>query len=248
MPGIKPTALASIEVAILAGGLGTRLRGVLDDRPKILAPVSGRTFLDHLLAALAVAGVQRVVLCLGYMADKVIAHLQAEPPPLTVDWVVESQPLGTAGALRFARPHLHGDRVLVINGDTWLGFDLPGLLARFDAGAAMGALVFAEVPDVARYGRLDVDVAGYVTAFQEKDMASHGPGIVNGGVYLLSSTLLDQLAAGEAISLEHDFLEKLPPGTLLAYRAAGPFVDIGTPESLAGAAAVIGRAVFGRMQ
>lgn len=246
MSGSKPSALAGLDVAVLAGGLGTRLRTVLDDRPKILAPVSGRPFLDHLLEALAAVGATRVVFCLGHMADQVIAHLQGGALPLAVDWVVEPAPLGTAGALRFVRPKLRGSRVLVINGDTWLGFDLTELVARFDAGSAAGALVYTEVPDVSRYGRLELDADGYVAAFREKDPARGGPGIINGGVYLLSATLLDQLAAGGAASLEQDFLEKLPPGSLMAYRAGGPFIDIGTPESLAGAADVVERAVFGR--
>ncbi len=246
MPDAKPAVLAGLEVAVLAGGQGTRLRGVLHDRPKVLAPIAGRPFLDHLLAALALAGVERVVLCLGHLADKVIAHLQEQSLPLAVDWVVEPQPLGTAGALRFARPQLRGNRVLVINGDTWLGFDLPDLVAQFDGGPAQGALVYTEVPDIARYGGLDLDTGGHVAAFREKDPDRTGPGIINGGVYLLSAALLDRLAAGTATSLERDFLEKLPAGSLMAYRASGPFIDIGTPESLTGAADVIGRAVFGR--
>jgi len=236
----------SLEAAILAGGLGTRLRGVLDDRPKVLAPVGGRPFLDHLLEALAQAGIRRVVLCLGHMAEKVIAHVEAHPQPLAVKWVVEPRPLGTGGALRFARPALKG-MALVINGDTWLGFDLPGLLARFNASGARGALVYAEVPDCARFGRLEIDAQGFVAAFHEKDPAHAGPGPINSGVYLLGPALLDRLAAGDAVSLERDFLEKLSPGSLLAYPAAGPFIDIGTPESLAQAAAIIGRAAFGRV-
>jgi NDP-sugar pyrophosphorylase family protein len=235
-----------LEAAILAGGLGTRLRGVLDDRPKVLAPIAGRAFLDHLLEALASAGIARVVLCLGYMADKVIQHLQQNPPPLPVEWVEEPVPMGTGGALRFARDSLHAGTVLVINGDTWLGFDLQDFAAAFVASGAEGALVYAEVPDCGRYGRLELDSSGRIKAFHEKDAGFHGAGAINGGVYLLSAPLLDRLAAGDARSLERDFLEKLPSGNLLAYRAAGLFIDIGTPESLAQAATVVGKAAFGR--
>ena len=237
-----------LQVVILAGGLGTRLRGVLDDRPKILAPIGQQAFLDHLLTALAAAGVERVLLCLGYLAEKVEDHLKANPPPLPVDWVKEPKPLGTGGALRLARPRLlQGCPALVMNGDTWIRFDLAGLLRYRADMAALGALVYAQVPDVSRYGRLEMDASGYVTSFHEKDVAQFGPGNINGGVYLFSSDLLDLLAASDVVSLERDFLEKLPPRSLIGFRATGPFIDIGTPETLANAAAIVGGEAFGRL-
>ncbi|QDO96333.1 nucleotidyl transferase [Ferrovibrio terrae] len=246
MSAVKPAVLAGLNVAVLAGGLGTRLRGVLDDRPKILAPVAGRAFLDHLLDAFALAGVERVLLCLGHMADSVLSHLKVCKPALSVDCIVEPHPLGTGGALRYARSRLRGDRLLVVNGDTWLGFDLPRLAASFDPQVMAGTLVYVEVDDAGRYGRLDINHEERITAFLEKDATHHGGGMVNGGVYLLSDQLLDQLSAGTAISLERDFLEKLPPRTLHAFRASGPFIDIGTPESLAIAGSVVRQAMFGR--
>ncbi len=237
---------SGLEAVILAGGLGTRLRGVLDDRPKVLAPIGDKPFLDHLLRALALAGTERVLLCLGHLADKVVAHLAANPPPLPVDWIIEPKPLGTGGALRLARPRLGQRLALVMNGDTWIGFDLAGLRRRLAESAAPGALVYAQVPDVSRFGRLELDRDGYIAAFHEKDPTTTGAGIINGGVYLLSTALLDRLAASEAVSLERDFLEKLPPRSLAAFRADGAFIDIGTPESLAAAPAIIGGDAFGR--
>lgn len=180
MLAAKPATLAGLDVAVLAGGLGTRLRGVLDDRPKILAPVAGRAFLDHLLDAFALAGVERVLLCLGHMADSVLAHLNSGKPRLAVDCIVEPHPLGTGGALRYARPHMRGDRFLVVNGDTWLGFDLPQLVTSFDPRVMAGTLVYVEVDDASRYGRLDIDHEGRVLAFLEKDQSHRGGGAVNG--------------------------------------------------------------------
>jgi len=236
-----------LEAVILAGGLGTRLRGVLGDIPKVMAPVAGRPFLDWLLEALAAAGITRVLLCLGHLAHKVVAHLQDQPPPLAVSWVIEPSPLGTAGALRLARPQLTGRRVLVMNGDTWIGFDMPGFLAAFETAGTMGALVFAEVADAGRYGSLDIDADGRIRAFLEKDVERHGGGAINGGVYLFSAALLDRVAAADAVSLERDILQYLPPGSLLGFRASGDFIDIGTPESLAVAPSVMGAGAFGRV-
>lgn len=244
--GPRATGSMKLEAVILAGGLGTRLRGVLNDRPKVLAPIGGKPFLDHLLLALARAGTQRALLCLGYMAEKVVAHLTDNPPPLPVDWVIESSPLGTGGALRLARPKIGPHPALVMNGDTWIGFDLAGLNDQMKRSGAPGALVYTEVPDIGRFGRLELDADGFVAAFREKDPQKTGPGPINAGVYLFSPALLDTLANSTAMSLERDFLECLPPRSLTAFRAEGSFIDIGTPESLAAAPAIIGGNAFGR--
>lgn len=236
-----------LEAVILAGGLGTRLRGVLDDRPKVLAPIADKPFLDHLLLALANAGVRRALLCLGHLADMVVKHLQNNPPPLPVNWVVEPRPLGTGGALRLARPKIGNRHALVMNGDTWIGFDLTSLRQRLWEADSLGALVYAEVADISRYGRLELDADDYVAAFSEKDPSKTGPGIINGGVYLFTPALLDKLAESNAASLERDFLERLPPRSLAAFRARGSFIDIGTPQSLAAAPAIIGGNAFGRV-
>jgi NDP-sugar pyrophosphorylase family protein len=245
-PGPELQNNAKLEAVILAGGLGIRLRHVLSDRPKILAPIGNRPFLDHLLEALVTAGVTRVLLCLGHLADKVISHLCDTPPPLPVSWVIEKEPLGTGGALRLALPHIEAHQALVMNGDTWIGFDLPGLLRTMVHNPALGAVVYAEVNDVTRYGRLEIDADGFVQAFLEKDTNYHGGGAINGGIYLLTKKLLEHLGENNAVSLERDFLERLPPRSLLAYKAHGSFIDIGTPEDLVRAPTVVGGAAFGR--
>ncbi|TAN64720.1 MAG: hypothetical protein EPN20_08070, partial [Magnetospirillum sp.] len=122
--------LFGIDVVVLAGGLGTRIRGVLGDTPKVLAPINGRPFLDHLLDHLARLGAGRAVLSLGVGADRVSDHLAHRPPPLPVIQVIEPAPLGTAGALRHALPCLSGDPVMVMNGDTWLETDFAAFLAE----------------------------------------------------------------------------------------------------------------------
>lgn len=233
-------SLSGVDVAVLAGGLGTRIRAVLGDVPKVLAPVGGRPFLDHLLDWLRGQGVRRVVLCLGHLAGRVEAHLAANPPDgIEVATVVEPEPLGTAGALRFARPHLRSDPVLAMNGDTFLEADLPAFLAGHLAERAEVSLLCVEVPSVARYGSVELDGRGRVARFVEKDPAAERPGLVSGGVYLLSAAALDRLAAGTGPSLERDFLEAQAPGTIRAQAVRGRFVDIGTPPSLRAAEHIV---------
>ena len=228
------------DVAVLAGGLGTRLRGSIGALPKVLAPVAGRPFLDILLDQIARQGFRRVVLLLGYRADAVEAHLaQAPRADLVIETVIEAAPLGTAGAVRQALPRLTSDPVVVMNGDTFVEFDAGALLSALRGSDAAAALVAVRVADAGRYGGLDVDHAGRVTRFLEK-RPDAGPGLINGGVYAFGRRFLDALMAGDGSSLERDVLERQPAGTLLAVETGGRFIDIGTPESLAQAPSVVG--------
>lgn len=232
--------LAGIDVVVLAGGLGTRIRGVLGDTPKVLAPINGRAFLDHLLDHLAALGAGRAVLLLGVGAEQVAAHLDRHPPPLPVVQVVEPAPLGTAGAIRHALGQMQGDPVMILNGDTWLEADFAAFLAAHGRSGRAVSLLCVEVDDVSRYGRIERDAEGALTRFVEKDPQVTGPGLINGGACLLSGPALQRLAASEGPSLERDVLEKLPAGWVLAWHAEGAaFIDIGTPDSLAQAGMIL---------
>lgn len=221
-----------IDAVVLAGGLGTRLKSVLPDRPKVLAPVGGRPFIDRLLEQLAALGCGRAVLALGHLAEQVEAHLAANPPPLPVVCSVEPEPLGTLGAVALARPHLTTDPVLVMNGDTIVDVDADAFLAAHRAGGAPATIAAVQVPDSGRFGGLALSDDDAITAFKEKS-ADAGPGWISAGVYLLTSPLLDRVAALGRGSLEVDLFQALPPGSLRAWRASGRFIDYGTPQSFA---------------
>lgn len=237
-----PVGPEGCDVAVLAGGLGTRLRGSIGALPKVLAPVAGRPFLDILLDQIARQGFRRVVLLLGYRADAVEAHLAAAPRrDLAVECVIETAPLGTAGALRGALPRLTSDPVVVMNGDTFVEFDAAALVAALQASDAQAALVAVAVPDAGRYGALALDDTDRITRFLEKRLDA-GPGVINGGVYAFGRRFLEALRDSDGPSLERDLLERQPAGALLAVRTAGRFIDIGTPESLAEAPSIVGRA------
>ncbi len=233
-------ALRSIDVAILAGGLGTRLAGAVPDLPKALAPVGGRPFLEHLLDWLEGHGARRIVLLLGHRADQIEAHLAAHPRPhLEFAFSVEPAPLGTGGALGFARATFASDPVLVVNGDTFVDGDLEALARAHRASAAPATMLCVEVPDAGRYGRVELQ-GGRVVAFREKDPSFRGAAEINAGIYLVSKALLGTIAGDRPVSLERDVFEKLAPGTLAAFvDRRARFVDIGTPESWSGAARIV---------
>ena len=226
--------LARLDVLLLAGGLGTRMRETLGGAPKLLAPVAGRPFLAYLLDWLERFGARRVVLSLGHGAEAIKAELARMPRrALALESTVEQQPLGTAGAIRFARGLLRSDPVLVLNGDSLVDADLAALLARHEAAGALATLLCAEVADARRFGRVVIDADGRIERFIEKDAQYRGGGTVSAGVYLISGRLLDEIAQGTAASLERDVFERLPRGSLAALAGRYRFVDIGTPGSFA---------------
>lgn len=233
--------LEALDTFVLAGGLGTRIRPLLGELPKLLAPVSGRPYLAHLLDWLRRFGARRVVLGLGYRAQAVIDYLQAEPAEgLELATIVEPQPLGTAGAVRFARGELRSDPVLIMNGDSFTDADLCEFVERHRASGVAGSILCAEVDDAGRYGRVEISAGGRIMSFAEKDPAFCGSALVNAGIYLLSAALLDEIAAGKATSLERDVFERMPVGSLAAFAGRFRFIDIGTPESLAFADGMFG--------
>jgi len=215
---------------ILAGGLGTRLRPQFGDLPKVLAPLGGRPFLVRQLEWLSAHGVRRVVLCVGHGADQVRSTIgDGRAFGVELVWSEEPEPLGTAGALALARPHVRGS-ALVLNGDT-LPEVHPWALerARWERGR-LGAIALFEVEDARARGRVECDDDGRVQRFVEKDPDHRGPAWVNGGLYAFDAALWHELPDGRG-SFERDVLPALASaGRLQGYHASGTFYDIGTPE------------------
>jgi mannose-1-phosphate guanylyltransferase len=229
-----PNCLASVDVLVLAGGYGTRLRNSIGETPKVLAPVAGQPFLAHLLAWLKRFGPSRIVMSLGYEADAVQQFLASHPVPgIEIESCVEPEALGTAGAIRFARPLLRSDPVLILNGDSFVDTDLCALVDSQRTSQALATVLCVAHENGDRYGRVTVDSQARIEGFVEKGAGGARPGIINAGVYAVSARLLDQVAAGAARSWEHDVLEAAPAGALAAVVGRFTFIDIGTPESLA---------------
>ncbi len=235
-PGARSTPASdpAIDAVVFAGGLGTRLRAAVADRPKVLADVRGRPFLSYLLDQLAAAGIERAILCTGYMAEQVEAAFGAAHGALRLVYSREATPMGTGGALRLALDRVRTDPVLVLNGDSYCGVDLRALLAAHRASRARATMLLTEVEDVARYGVVRTTADGRVESFVEKGGA-RGPGWINAGVYVLPRAEIAALPADRPVSLERELLPRLVDAGLAGHRAPGPFLDIGTPESYAAA-------------
>lgn len=216
-----------MEAIVLAGGLGTRLRKVVPNWPKPMAPVAGRPFLEILLRTLASKGFTRVVMSLGFMAEKISNHFGNRFAGMELDYVVEDRPLGTGGAVRLAMSHCKRDHVFVLNGDTFLDLEADSIESNWSI-RRNPIIVAREVPDTSRYGRLLVQ-DGLVKGFAEKGVA--GPGLINAGCYLLDRTQLDSFVPNKSFSIENDFLahavEMMP---IEVFITKGHFIDIGVPD------------------
>lgn len=214
---------------VLCGGFGTRLRGVIQDSQKALVNVHGQPFLRRVLQQLQLAGITEVVLCAHYRADQLAEQLVTltRDASLTLDMVVEAQPMGTGGALLHAlqaRPA--AGRYLVLNADTYLEPEAYRLALQSDRNV----LVAVRVEDRSRYGSLSVDDCGRLLSLQEKGLA--GAGLINAGVYGFTIGALDGCMP-RPCSMESDLLPYLlQHGGVHAREYAGPFIDIGTPDSL----------------
>ena len=232
--------LNEIDVVVLAGGLGTRIKDTLGDTPKLLAPIGGNAFLDIMIARLRHFGARRLILGLGHLAGQVTAYLEKNPPAdIDIVTAVEPEPLGTAGALRFVIPEINTDPVLVMNGDSFTGADLCDFADAHRQSGAELSILCTEVPDTAAFGRLDISPEGRVLAFAEKSPDPSGPGVINAGVYLFNRTMLERIKDMQGPSLERDVFQALAPGTLHGVTSGAPFIDIGTPEDLARAEDVL---------
>jgi NDP-sugar pyrophosphorylase family protein len=228
---------------ILAGGQGVRLRSVVSDRPKVLAPVAGQPFVAHLLNRLSAQGCRRAVLCTGYLGDQVESAFGTQYRNLSLSYSREPMPLGTGGALHHARPLLDTDPVLVLNGDSFCGFELFPFLARHRQRQSAASLWLTYVPDAGRYGLVQLADNGAVLRFSEKQASRHA-GWINAGVYLLSRQVVESISPGRAVSLERECFPSWIGRGLHGFAAAAPFLDIGTPESYADAADFLARSAM----
>lgn len=227
-----------LPVIVLCGGLGTRLRAAVGDRPKALAPVGGgQPFLEVQLELLRARGARHFVLCVGHMADQIEAAFgDGSSMGVRIDYVRDGEKLlGTAGALKRAE-RFFAPAALVVNGDTYIDVNLQRLASEHVSARERGAvatLTLARVPDAGRFGT--VAFAGArVTHFCEKEAGAARDGWVNAGVYVIERELLERVPFGEVVSLERDvFPAALHDGLLLAaFPQDAGFHDIGTPDAL----------------
>lgn len=215
------------EAIILAGGKGTRLRSVVSDAPKPMAMIQDRPFLEILIENFYAQGITHFVISVGYMADIIVDHFKEKYPNLDVSFSMEDEPLGTGGAIRRAFEQVKGQFALVLNGDSLFDVQLEELepYSAVDLPIIFGR----HVDDVTRYGCF-LYKGNKIHHYLEKQ--GHGPGYINGGVYVLGKDALHSFPADQNFSIESDYFSKFSSGnTATIIFSDGYFIDIGLPES-----------------
>jgi NDP-sugar pyrophosphorylase family protein len=228
-------ALDNTAAVILAGGFGTRIRHLAPDVPKPMIATCGRPFVEWVVRYLQQHGIRDIVLSTGHLAEVIQRHFATQPVPgVRVQCVPETTPLGTAGGFLNAVEHsgLNPECWLVLNGDSLVFADLAAIAAPLATQQVDGVVAGLEVPDAARYGSLEFDISNRLQRFAEK---RPGAGVINAGVYLLRHELVKKFPSQRPLSFEQDvFPQLLSAGACLQVATTrAPFLDIGTPESLA---------------
>jgi D-glycero-D-manno-heptose 1,7-bisphosphate phosphatase len=225
------------QAVILVGGLGTRLGALTRSTPKPLLPVGDRPFLAHLVESLAAAGFAEVVLLAGYLGEQVSEWThQARLDGCRLRHIIEEQPAGTGGALWLARDRLQPDFAL-LNGDSWMDMDFADLRRRFRAAGSRLHVALRAVEDAGRYGVATLQ-GDRIASFAERP-AGAGGGLINSGVYWVDRSLV-ALCGPPPRSLERDVMPELcRRGEVSGHEVGGFFIDIGIPEDLARARALL---------
>lgn len=231
--------LSSIDVVILCGGLGTRLRRTIGATQKTMAHINGEPFLNVHLRYLAGQGFKRVVLCTGYRAAAVKKYYQGHDLGLDIAFSPELEPLGTGGALRQARRLIHSDPFVVLNGDSFCPVAFKRLFAFYRRQKSAVTVALARAGQARDYGTVAVDRRGHISAFREKGFA--GPTLVNAGVYCFSARAFKLMPRRKKFSLEKDFFPALPQSQISGFKTSRDFIDIGTPVRFKRAARVLAK-------
>lgn len=216
-----------MECIILCGGLGTRLKPAIYQLPKSLAPIKDKPFLFYLLKQMDFCS--KIVLALGHRSHQIVEACQGLK---NVEFSLETEPMDTGGALKLATQKIRGESFFAMNGDVFLDCNFDQMTTLHLSTKSKLTIAAAYVEDVHDYGQLTLE-GNSVTAFVEKGTKT-GSGWINGGIYLMHRSILDPYEG--KFSLERDVF---PRQNVLAYKAKGQFVDIGTPEKYSHAQGVL---------
>ncbi len=220
------------EAIILAGGLGTRLREAVPGLPKAMAEVAGRPFISFVIDALRMQGITKFIFSLGYKADIIESYLKEHYTTLEYHIVIETEPLGTGGAIKLALQRVTGDGVLIANGDTLFRIRLQEVLSIHNQQQAECTLALKPMKAFDRYGAVQTGHNGQVTSFKEKQFYEEG--LINGGVYFLDRKKFSLRTFPFKFSFEKDYLEAYSSeGNFYGCIQDGYFIDIGIPEDYA---------------
>lgn len=221
------------ECIILAGGLGTRLRSIVSDLPKCMAPVAGKPFLAYVIDNLIKEEIEKFIFSVGYKSESIIEFVNTEYSKYSIQYSIEKEPLGTGGAIKLACSKSSEKNVLALNGDTLFSINISKLSKFHQLKNADCTLCLKPMQNFDRYGVVELDNNNTITSFKEKKF--YEKGLINGGVYALTTDKFLEEELPEKFSFEKDYLEKKVNAETYAKTISGfvqdeYFIDIGIPE------------------
>lgn len=217
-----------MEAIILAGGFGTRLKSVISEVPKPMAPIGERPFLFYILNNLYEAKVSKIILATGFKGEMIRNYFGDSFHGIEIAYSPESKPLGTGGALIKAMDQTSGEDLLVLNGDTFFNISFKNFLHKHNKFSSDFSLALKKINNSDRYGTVLLE-GSKIVGFREKQKCFTG--LINGGIYLIKRAVLRNNSFPETFSLERDFLEKkVSELNFHGFPGAGYFIDIGIPE------------------
>ncbi len=224
--------LSEIDAVILCGGMGSRLRAVVDDRPKPMAEINDRPFLDILIDSFCEFGFRRFVLCAGYMSQIIRDYYGSRAGSHEFVISDEHKPLGTAGAIKNAAELIRSDTFLVANGDSFCPVDLGALHDFHSARHALMSMVVLETQNTGDCGLVSLDGSKRIVGFEEKNQQSRTR-YINAGIYLFQKEVLSLIPDDISFSLENDLFPNIIKQACYAFPTQGRLLDIGTPARFA---------------
>ncbi len=217
------------EAIILAGGLGTRLKDVINDIPKPMAPINSTPFIQYLFDYLIDQTITHTVLAVGYKYEIIEQYFGNKYKTLELSYAIEHEPLGTGGGIANALSLVKKDNCFLLNGDTFFDVKLKELYEQHQANGANLTLSLKEMLNFNRYGTVEFNKNNKITLFNEKKEVEKG--FINGGVYIIAKQLFHTFSPGEKFSFEQDIMEKsINQYNVQAHVCNGYFIDIGIPE------------------
>lgn len=227
------------EAVVLAGGMGTRLRTIVADRPKPMAEIHGKPFLEYLLDYLVELDIRKTILSVGYMHETIVKHFGRRYRNIELDYAIETTPLGTGGGLRHALFKTSSEVLFVFNGDTYFRVEPDRMISMMEEQDADVVLALRSVADSWRYGTIATGTDSRIVRFSEKG-EHHGPALINGGIYLLKRRTIAEAEFPESFSLETGFFEKkVSELRFFGIPFTGKFIDIGIPETYTAAGNIL---------
>ncbi len=221
-----------IDVIILAGGLGTRLKSIVPDLPKALSPINGRPFLDYILDFLEESdSVNNVILAVGYMADQIIEkYTNRHEYNFEILFSREETVLGTGGAIKRALQYSTTDSIMVLNGDSYVDVRVNDVIAFHREKNSSMTIIVKKIRNPGRYGLIKFDDNHRITSFNEK-RTSTTEGYVNTGIYLFKREIFNNIEENRTISLEKELIPFFINSNIYGFVTHGKFIDIGIPET-----------------